>query len=428
MKKGFTLLEALAALTIFAVAITAFIQSMGTATRLQADRVGRDRAAMLAQNVMEELRAAAELKTGREQGRFKAEDERFTWTTSIEETGVDRLMKVEVAIAWREGAIEELVLNPRQGRLGVVVVDGRVAVATGDEVILSTAHLGEVARAFSASEIATHDAKTQRLGLVADDTLIAAYLVDPGRAGYELDDLAREHGVELLPDPPAEEETAALVRHAEAARRLAPQLRARLREWGSEQLYDEVSAYLQRDVLVALPNARRKLITLILRKLLASSSAAIGATLAKFAQRLSDQAAEPSPPLETLTEDFESAAEIDEEWTGDEGTASPETPSAAVSPEARSELADLERFVQLARSVERDSKATKLVEVLPRAFELAQEKGASVVSEGVETEHHAARLRALGCDWGQGFWFAKPLSPEDATARLRGEWGKRVIG
>jgi SNF2 family DNA or RNA helicase len=61
-----------------------------------------------------------------------------------------------------------------------------------------------------------------------------------------------------------------------------------------EQLYEEVSAYLQREVLVALPNARRKLITLIMRKLLASSSAAIGATLAKFVERLSDPAEAPA--------------------------------------------------------------------------------------------------------------------------------------
>jgi DNA polymerase-1 len=100
---------------------------------------------------------------------------------------------------------------------------------------------GYLGRAVGASEIATHDAKTLRLGSApADDTLLAAYLVDPGRADYALDDLAREHGVELVPEPATEEETAALVRHAEAARRLAPKLRARLREWGSEQLYDEV--------------------------------------------------------------------------------------------------------------------------------------------------------------------------------------------
>ena len=42
----------------------------------------------------------------------------------------------------------------------------------------------------------------------ADDTLIAAYLIEPGRATYELDDLAAEYGVELVPEPPADEETA----------------------------------------------------------------------------------------------------------------------------------------------------------------------------------------------------------------------------
>ena len=43
-----------------------------------------------------------------------------------------------------------------------------------------------------AAEVAAHDAKLLRLGRApADDTLIAAYLVDPGRSGYVLDDLAR---------------------------------------------------------------------------------------------------------------------------------------------------------------------------------------------------------------------------------------------
>jgi Amt family ammonium transporter len=60
-------------------------------------------------------------------------------------------------------------------------------------------------------------------------------------------------------------------------------------------------------------------------------------------------------------------------------------------------------------------------ELVRMIIELAQDKGAAVVAEGVETEYHATRLRALGCDWAQGFWFAKPLTPEDATARLRQE-------
>ena len=144
------------------------------------------------------------------------------------------------SVAWRETALEELVLNQHKAPFGLARADDRAAVSTGDEVLVVQGALTEIRRAVGGAEIRTHDAKTQRLGPVRDDTLIAAYLVDPGRSGYELDDLAREHGVELVPEPAAEEETAALVRSAESARRLAPQLRARLREWGSERLYDEV--------------------------------------------------------------------------------------------------------------------------------------------------------------------------------------------
>jgi DNA polymerase-1 len=145
------------------------------------------------------------------------------------------------SVAWREGAPEELVLGRQSGLVGVAWVDGRLAAATGGEVVVCDVGRSEVRRFVEPTSVATHDAKTLRLGAPpADDILLAAYLVDPGRSGYELDDLAREHGLELVPEPATEEETATLVRHAEAARRLAPQLRARVREWGSEVLYDEV--------------------------------------------------------------------------------------------------------------------------------------------------------------------------------------------
>ena len=144
-------------------------------------------------------------------------------------------------VPWREAAREELVLTQHKGLVGLACHDGRAAVATGDEVLVVEGALAEIPAILAGAAIATHDAKQLRLGRPpSDDTLIAAYLVDPGRSGYDLDDLAREHGLELVPEPATEEETAALVRHAEASRRLAPPLRARLHEWGSERLYDEV--------------------------------------------------------------------------------------------------------------------------------------------------------------------------------------------
>ncbi len=140
------------------------------------------------------------------------------------------------SIGWRE----EL-LVPVTGPVGVQWDGERVGLASGGEVVVAAAGRDELRTALGGAEIATHDAKLLRLGRApADDTLIAAYLVDPGRAGYELDDLAQEHGLELVPEPLAVEETAAIVRRAEAARRLAPKLRSRLLEWGSEQLYVEI--------------------------------------------------------------------------------------------------------------------------------------------------------------------------------------------
>ena len=145
------------------------------------------------------------------------------------------------SVPWRSGGPEELVVNHHKVPIGVAFADGRVAIATGQEVVVADVAARELGRALGGSELAAHDAKALRLGRApADDTMIAAYLVDPGRAGYDVDDLAREYGLELVPEPATEEETAALVRHAEAVRRLAPVLRGRLREWGMERLYDEI--------------------------------------------------------------------------------------------------------------------------------------------------------------------------------------------
>lgn len=52
-------------------------------------------------------------------------------------------------------------------------------------------------------------------------------------------------------------------------------------------LYQKVSTYLQSTKLYALPNSQRQLVTLILRKLLASSSFAIAQTLERLIFRLS---------------------------------------------------------------------------------------------------------------------------------------------
>src|SRR5439155_10203748 len=112
---------------------------------------------------------------------------------------------------WVEGGLPSL-----RGRVGFARDGERVAVAPdGGPVVIASSPADKLREA----EIVCHDAKVLRVD-ARDDTLIAAYLIEPGRATYELDDLAGEYGVELVPQPPTDEETAALVRRAAVPPRL----------------------------------------------------------------------------------------------------------------------------------------------------------------------------------------------------------------
>src|SRR5689334_21302859 len=141
------------------------------------------------------------------------------------------------AVAWREGELPAGV----SGRVGLAIADGRFALAQDDVVTVGPWDESLVPRLRDA-EIVAHDYKElpRLTQLPAEDTMIAAYLIEPGRPAYELEDLAAEYGVEALPEPEVEEETAALIRAAEVPRRLAAPLRARLRDRGSEDLYDRI--------------------------------------------------------------------------------------------------------------------------------------------------------------------------------------------
>src|SRR5690242_1790327 len=154
------------------------------------------------------------------------------------------------------------VLPSLTGAVALAVGGDRVAVARAGAPVLVAPLPGDLAAALRAAEITAHDYKAlpQLTQLPAEDTLIAAYLIEPGRPGYELDDLAAEYGVEAIAEPAAEEETAALVRAAEVPRRLAPLLRARLRERGSEELYDRIELPLTA-VLAAMEDAGVKIDT-----------------------------------------------------------------------------------------------------------------------------------------------------------------------
>jgi len=148
-----------------------------------------------------------------------------------------------------------------------------------------------------------------------------------------------------------------------------------------QRLYTLVSEYLQSPQLYALPASQRQLMTLILRKLLASSTYAISDTLLGLANKLeaveTEQAALDAPPPENIEENFDSLPEIEDEWLEDE----PDEDSGngrekqQLTPEQRAELRaekeKLREFHLLARSIQKNSKGEVLLSALRRGFEVA---------------------------------------------------------
>ncbi|MBA2297651.1 MAG: DNA polymerase I, partial [Actinobacteria bacterium] len=149
-------------------------------------------------------------------------------------------------VAWRDGE-----LPPVAEWEGYAADGDMVAVATASSVVVAAR--ASKSPLLDDARLVVHDAKSLRVRAV-DDTMIAAYLIEPGRAEYALDDLSAEYGLEVLPDPAAEEQTAALVRRAEAPRRLIGRMLERVRERGSEHLYREIELPLTA-VLAAMEDA-----------------------------------------------------------------------------------------------------------------------------------------------------------------------------
>src|SRR5207253_4709365 len=139
------------------------------------------------------------------------------------------------------------------GKVGFAADDERAAVALGNEVVV--APRPERVE----GDLVVHDAKVLKIE-ARDDTLIAAYLIEPGRATYALDDLAGEYGIELVPQPATDEETAALVRRAAIPPRLIEPMRKRLVERGAIDLYERIELPLTA-VLAAMETAGVKIDT-----------------------------------------------------------------------------------------------------------------------------------------------------------------------
>ncbi|MCC6151974.1 MAG: DEAD/DEAH box helicase family protein [Planctomycetes bacterium] len=158
-------------------------------------------------------------------------------------------------------------------------------------------------------------------------------------------------------------------------------------------LYDQVSEYLQRETLYALPNAQRALITLVLRKLLASSSFAIARTLQRLANRLEKLATENAITTDDLfdDEDLEGIDEIEDEFAI--VTADAKLDDAGIDPRLlRAELADVRKFADLAGRITTNAKGEALIPALntalSKAVELGAQRKAVIFTESRRTQEY----------------------------------------
>ncbi len=161
-----------------------------------------------------------------------------------------------------------------------------------------------------------------------------------------------------------------------------------------QQLYDQVSEYLRRELMHAIPIGQRHLFTMIMRKILASSSFAIGATLESLIKRLEKTLKERAPlNLDEALEDFEDIATLLDELEA--GNDADERLTQEEAENIELELNELKGYRDLASSIEHNAKGDNLTEALNQGFaklnELGAERKAIIFTESRRTQEYLFR-------------------------------------
>lgn len=167
-----------------------------------------------------------------------------------------------------------------------------------------------------------------------------------------------------------------------------------------QRLYDLVSAYLLREDGYGVPRRQRHLVGLILRKLLASSTEAVIATLEAILARLNrlkDKQTVDDDWLSRFIEDQDlDAEELDED--GDEAIDDSAPPNESPIDIARlkGEIAELDQYILVARGIREDKKSYALLSALDIGFSRMVETGAArkavLFTESLRTQDYLLRF------------------------------------
>ena len=192
-----------------------------------------------------------------------------------------------------------------------------------------------------------------------------------------------------------------------------------------EQLYSDVSNYLQREQLHAFPQGQRQLLMLVARKLLASSSMAIHGTLSTIIDRLNLKLGDYQTQLElTDFDDYDGIEElIDEEANGDDNQVVDEM--AADFEGIQAEIEELKQFAALAERITTNAKGDNLLTALNRGFEKNQQLGgarkAVIFTESKRTQKYLMNLLSQNGYEGQ-IVFLDGSNNDPVSNRVYKDW------
>ena len=161
------------------------------------------------------------------------------------------------------------------------------------------------------------------------------------------------------------------------------------------ELYTAVSDFLRRDDIYSVPAAQKKLTTMIVRKILASSTFALISTLTHIKSRL-ERMLEANKKLDFDPEEY---LDDPDEWQAveefeEENSAEPveeEFDEEIIDiPRLKEEIKTLEGFIKKAKSIKHESKASALLLALGEAFTKLEEEGAQrkalIFTESTKTQ------------------------------------------
>lgn len=165
-----------------------------------------------------------------------------------------------------------------------------------------------------------------------------------------------------------------------------------------QKLYEDVSNYLQKDILYALPSSQRHLMTLILRKLLASSTFAIAGTLNSLITKLNEivKTNQRISAAEVVSEEYDMFEEQLEEWIEEDNGSTDDSILSFEDIEAiKAEISELEKYRNLAETIKHNTKGEKLIQAIKEGFS-KMDKGASrkaiIFTESTRTQNYLFRL------------------------------------